>query len=95
MILNKCCRDMAKMETIDATMSKKTEKEKYSFFLFSMGEAGREIFNTCVWPKGRGEDGQPTGEDDITIAALFKKLEDYCKPQRNLIVERHRETKPE
>ena len=75
---------------IDATMSKKTEKEKYSFFLFSMGEAGREIFNTWVWPKVTNEDGQPTGEDDITIAALFKKFEDYCKPQRNLIVERHK-----
>ena len=62
---------------IDATMSKKTEKEKYSFFLFWMGEADREIFNTWVWPKVTSEGGQPTEEDDITVAALFKKFEDY------------------
>ena len=57
---------------IDVTMSKKTEKEKYSFFLFSMGEAGREIFHTWVWPKVTSEDGQPTEEDDITVAALSR-----------------------
>ena len=71
-------------------MSKKTEKEKYSFFLFSIGEAGREIFNTWIWPKVVNDEGEPTDEDDITIAALFKKFEDYCKPKRNLIVERYK-----
>ena len=75
---------------INATMAKKTEKEKYSFFLFSIGEAGREIFNTWVWPKVVDEEGEPTDEDEITVAALFKKFEDYCKPKRNLIVERHK-----
>ena len=75
---------------INATMSKKTEKEKYSFFLFSIGEAGREIFNTWIWPKVVNDEGEPTDEDDITIAALFKKFEDYCKPKRNLIVERYK-----
>ena len=65
------------------------EEEKHSFFLFSMGEAGREIFNTSFWPKVTSEDDQPTEEDDISVPALFKNLEDYCKPHGNLIVERH------
>jgi hypothetical protein len=75
---------------IDATMAKKTEKEKYSFFLFSNGEAGREIFNTWMWPKVVDDKNEPTDEDEITVAAIFKKFEDYCKPKRNLIVERHK-----
>lgn len=32
----------------------------------------------------------PADEDDITVAALLKKFEDYCKPKGNLIVERHK-----
>ena len=75
---------------IDATMARKTEKDKYSFFLFSIGEAGREIFNTWIWPKIVDDKGEPTDEDEIPVAALFKKFEDYCKPKRNLIVERHK-----
>lgn len=71
-------------------MAKKTDKEKYSFFLFSIGEAGREIFNTWIWPKIVDDKGDPTDEDDIVVAALFKKFDDYCKPKRNLIVERHK-----
>jgi hypothetical protein len=71
---------------IDATMAKKIEKEKYSFFLFSIGEAGREIFNIWIWPKVKNDKNEPTDEDEITVAALFKKFEDYCKPKRNLIV---------
>ena len=75
---------------INATLAKKTEKEKYSFFLFLICEAGREIFNTWVWPKVVDEEGEPTDEDEITVAALFKKFEDYCNPKQNLIVERHK-----
>ncbi len=77
-------------------MAKKTEKEIYSFFLFSIGETGREIFNTWVWPKVVDGDGEPTDEDEITVAALFKKFEDHCNPKRNLIVERHKfNTRPQ
>ena len=75
---------------INATMAKKTEKEIYSFFLFLIGETRQEIFNTWVWPKVVGDDGELTDDDEITIAALFKKFEDYCNPKRNLIVERHK-----
>ena len=61
---------------INATMLKKTQKEKYSFFLFSISEAGQEIFNTWIWPKVLNYEGKPADKDDITIAALFKKFED-------------------
>ena len=66
-------------------MAKKIEKQKYSFFLFSIGEAGREIFNTWIWPKVVDDKGELTDEDEITEAALFKKFDDYCKPKRNLM----------
>ncbi len=58
-------------------MAKKTEKEIYSFFLLSIGETGREIFNTWVWPKVVDDNGEPTDEDEITVAALFKNVENY------------------
>ena len=70
-------------------MSGKTEEQQYSTFLFIIGERGREIFNTFTWNKKiRG--GIETEEDDITVKALFQKLEDCCLPQKNLIVERRR-----
>ena len=65
-------------------------KEKYSFFLFSIGEAGREVFNTWIWPNIVDDSGNPTSEDEITVASLFKRFDDYCKPKLNLIVERHK-----
>ena len=58
--------------------------------MFSIGEAGREIFDTWIWLKVVDDRRNPTDEDDITLAELFKKFEDYCKPKRNLIVERHK-----
>ena len=35
-------------------------------------------------------DGVETEEDGITVKALFQKFEDYCLPNKNLIVERRR-----
>ena len=72
---------------LDATMASKSEKEKYSTFLFIIGE-GREIFNTLSWPKVKDEEGEDTDEDEINVDALFQKFEDYCIPKCNLIVER-------
>ena len=46
----KRCRQSMQLY-IDAVMSSKTEKEKYSTFLYLIGEEGREIFNTWTWPK--------------------------------------------
>ena len=91
---NEFCSNLAKMEAEYAILHRrdngKENREKYSFFSFSIGEAGREIFNTWIWPKIVDDKGEPTDEDEITVAALFKKFEDYCKPKRNLIVERHK-----
>ena len=66
-------RNVAKMETEHAVlyrraiMAKKAGKEKYSFLLFSVGEIGREIFNTWIWPKVVDGKGEPTDEDKITV----------------------------
>ena len=68
----------------------RTEKEKYSTFLFLIGDQGREIFNTWRWNKILDANEQPTNEDDITTKALFEKFEEYCLPKRNVIVERRK-----
>ena len=65
------------------------EEEKYSAFLFIIGERGREIFNTWTWDKIKVE-GVETEEDNITVKMLFQKFEEYCLPRRNLVVERRR-----
>ena len=36
------------------------------------------------------KDGGGTKEDDITVKALFLKLEEYCPPKKNLIVKRRK-----
>ena len=74
---------------LNAVMRTKTEEEKYSTFLFVIGDRGREIFNTWVWDKVEA-DGVETEEDDITIKALYERYEEYCIPKRNLVIERRR-----
>ena len=59
---------------LTAMMRGRTEEEKYSVFLFLIGEQGRDIFNTMEWDKKRDEDGNQTQEDDITIKKLFENL---------------------
>ena len=83
-------QSMQLYEYIDAVMSSKTEKEKYSTFLFLIGEVGREIFNTWAWPKIKDEAGNKTDEDQIPVTELFRKFEEYCIPKRNLIIERRK-----
>ena len=73
---------------IDAVLSGKTEKEKYSMFLLTIGEGGRDIFSTWSWPKKKNTDGTETDEDDITVNGLFTKFENHCIPKKNIIVER-------
>ena len=68
----------------------KTEEEKYTTVLFVVGERGREIFNTWTWEKLRDAAGNETDKDDITVAVLFNKFEEYCTPRKNLVVERWR-----
>ena len=73
---------------LNAIMSSKSEKEKYSMFLLCIGETGREIFSTFTWDKKRDADGNATDEDNITTDGVFEKFEGYCLPKKNLILER-------
>ena len=59
------------------------EKDRYSTFLFLIGERGREILNTWIWLKKVDADGNPTDEDDIKLHELFKRFKDYCLAKRN------------
>ena len=75
---------------LTAMMKDKSEEERYSAFLFMIGDQGREIFNTMEWEKIQDADGNPTEEDNITINELFKKFDEYCEPRKNLVVERRK-----
>ena len=75
---------------LNVMMRGKTEKEKYSMFLFLIGEQGRDIFNTIEWDKKLDAQGDQTEEDDITVKKVFKTFEDYCLPKKNLVVERRK-----
>ena len=55
-------------------MAKKTE-EIYSFLLLLISKTGQEIFNTWVCQKVLDDVGEPTNEDEITVATLFKKFD--------------------
>ena len=52
---------------LTAMMRGKTEEEKYSVFLFLIGEQGRDIFNTIEWDKKVDAQGNQTEEDHITV----------------------------
>ena len=75
---------------LNVVMTQKTEEEKYSVFLFMIGEKGREIFDTWTWEKKLDENNQPTDGDDITIKLLMEKFESYCLPKKNLVIERRK-----
>ena len=65
---------------IELSMSDKSEKEKCSAFLYIISQAGRDIFNAFVL----------TAEERDKINVLFAKSESYCKPKRNVTVERYK-----
>eukprot|EP00731_Ephydatia_muelleri_P001018 Em0001g1018a len=65
---------------IELSMPDKSEKEKCSAFLYIIGQAGRDIFNAFVL----------TAEERDKINILFAKFESYCKPKRNVTVERYK-----
>ena len=75
---------------LTAMMREKTEEEKYSVFLFLIGEQGRDIFNTMEWDKKVDARGNQAEEDDITVKKLFERFEEYCLPKKNLVVERRK-----
>ena len=54
---------------LTAMMIGNTEEEKYSVFLFLIGEQGRDIFNTIEWDKKVDAQRNKT-EADITVKKL-------------------------
>ena len=63
---------------LTAMVRGKSEEEKYSVFLFLIGEQGRDIFNTIEWDKKLDAQGSQTEEDGVTVKKLFEKFEEYC-----------------
>ena len=66
---------------LELVMSKNTEKEKCSAFLYIIGRKGREIYNTWTL-------NEETEKDKIKV--LFQKFQLYCEPKKNIILERYR-----
>ena len=76
---------MAALETRNgATCSGKSEEERVAIFMCMIGKDGQEVKDTFEFE--REEDGK----DIVTTKILFEKFEAYCKPRRNLVVDRHR-----
>lgn len=62
------------------SMTGKSEKEKCGAFLYIIGQAGRDVYNTMTF----------SDEEKDKIAVLFTKFESYCKPKQNVTIERYR-----
>ena len=59
--------------------TKSSEKEKCSAFLYVIGQAGRDIYNTITL----------TENETDKIDVLFTKFGAYCKPKQNVTIERY------
>ena len=75
---------------LTAMMRGKTEEEKYSVFLFLIGEKGKDIFDTIELDKKVDPRRNQTEEDGITVKKIFKRFEEYCLLNTNLVVERRK-----
>ena len=64
---------------IELSMARKSEKDKCSAFLYVIGQKGHNVYNAM-----NVDDSQ---HDKIDV--LFTKFEEYCKPKRNVTVERY------
>ena len=65
---------------IELSMTDKSEKEKCSIFLYTIGQTGRDVYNTMTLAEGERD----------KIDTLFSKFEAYCKPNQNVTIERYR-----
>ena len=63
-------------------MAENSEKEQCDAFRYIIGQDGRDIYNTMTFAS--------TEVDKIEV--LFTKFEDYCKPRKNVIMERYNPT---
>ena len=67
-----------------ATCKDRSEEEKVAVFMCTIGRRGQDIRDTFEF------DLDKDGEEIVTVRMLFQQFEQYCKPRKNLIVERHR-----
>ena len=61
-------------------MSGKLEKSKCEVFLYTIGQMGRDIYNTMSFAE----------DETDKLDVLFTKFGTYCKPKQNITVERYR-----
>ena len=64
---------------IELSMPKKPKREKCSAFLYTIDQAGRDVYNTMTL----------TEEETDKIDILFTKFEAYYKPKQNVTIERY------
>ena len=58
-------------------MSEKSEKSKCDVFLYIIGQAGHDIYDTMAFEEAE--------KDKLNV--LFTKFEAYCKPKQNITLE--------
>ena len=66
----------------------KDRRRKIHYVLFSIGQQGRDVFNTMTWKKKKNAKGNATDKVNITVRQLIKNFEDYFLPKKNLVAER-------
>ena len=69
---------MATMDTNYATVYR-ADHEKYSTFLYTVGQTGRDIYSTMTFLE----------EEQDKIDILFSKFESYCKLKQNITIEHY------
>ena len=63
----------------DGPLEETSEDKKTRLFLLWAGDKGLEIYNTATWAQE---------EDSLKLGPVFKKFEQYTKPQSNQILAR-------
>ncbi|KAK3775954.1 hypothetical protein RRG08_043639 [Elysia crispata] len=65
---------------INLAMKSNTEKERYQAVLYIIGEEGRAMHKTWIFPE----------EEQEKVEPLLKKFEEYCMPKTNVTLERYK-----
>lgn len=71
------------MFTFDGPLSDKTEKAKVNYLMTYVGDKGREVYGTFVWPAGPLADGQ--AEEKDTLIGVYTRFDQYVAPKSNHI----------
>ena len=72
----------------------KPEKVKVAILLHVIGDEGIEVYNAFTWDYKETVEGQDepqlVEDQKHKLEYVLKKLEDYCSPKKNVVVERHK-----